>query len=67
MEELTKDGAYHITDEMKMQLADFYGNYATEEETAETIRKIYKNCGEYGRTSRRGFAEIGRASCRERV
>lgn len=45
MEELTKDGAYHITDEMKMQLADFYGNYATEEETAETIRKIYKDCG----------------------
>ena len=44
-EELTKDGAYHITDEMKMQLADFYGNYATEEETAETIRKIYKDCG----------------------
>ena len=45
MEELTKDGAYHITDEMKMQLVDFYGNYATEEETAETIRKIYKDCG----------------------
>ena len=45
MEELTKDGAYHITDEMKKQLADFYGNYATEEETAETIRKIYKDCG----------------------
>ena len=45
MEELTKDGAYHITDEMKAQLADFYGNYATEEETAETIRKIYKDCG----------------------
>ena len=45
MEELTKDGVYHITDEMKMQLADFYGNYATEEETAETIRKIYKDCG----------------------
>ena len=26
-----------ITDEMKAQLEDFYGNYATEEETAEVI------------------------------
>ena len=31
--------------DLKKQLADFYGNYATEEETAETIRKIYKDCG----------------------
>ena len=31
---------------MKKQLADFYGNYASEEETAETIRDTYdKDCG----------------------
>ena len=33
MEELSKDGKYSITPEMKAKLADFYGNYASEEET----------------------------------
>ena len=27
---------------MKAQLTDFYGNYCTEEETAQTIAKIFK-------------------------
>lgn len=45
MEELSSEGKYTITDEMKAQLADFYGNYASEEETAETIKRIYKDCG----------------------
>lgn len=40
MNELSKDGKYEITAEMRAQLKDFYGNYATEEETA----KIIKNC-----------------------
>ena len=31
MEELSSEGKYTITDEMKAQLADFYGNYASEE------------------------------------
>ena len=30
---------------MKAQLADFYGNYATEAEDAATIKKIYEDCG----------------------
>ena len=42
MEELTKTGTYHITPEMEEGLKEFYGNYATEEETAQTIRKFYE-------------------------
>ena len=43
MQSLTTGGEYTITEEMKAQLSDFYGNYCTEEETAETIAKIYKD------------------------
>lgn len=45
MEALSHGGVYSITDEMKKQLADFYGNYANEEETAETIHDLYDNTG----------------------
>ena len=38
MAELAKDGKYTITDSMRKQLADFYGNYATEAETTEEIK-----------------------------
>ena len=43
MASLRKDGIYEITDEMKAQLADFYGNYATEKEDAQTIKQIYED------------------------
>ena len=43
MEELSTDGKYAITDEMRAQLADFYGNYTSEEETAKTIKKLYED------------------------
>ena len=42
MKELNTNGVYTITDDMKEQMKDFYGNYATEEETAQTIAKIFK-------------------------
>ena len=42
MEELSKDGKYSITPEMKAKLADFYGNYRSEEEAAAIINKIYE-------------------------
>ncbi len=42
MNDLSKEGKYSITDEMKAQLSDFYGNYATEEEIAAQIRKVYE-------------------------
>lgn len=45
MQSLRTDGKYQITEEMKTQLKDFYGNYATEAETAETIKTLYEKTG----------------------
>lgn len=45
MASLKETGKYEITPEMKSQLADFYGNYATEAEDAGTIKSIYDSCG----------------------
>ncbi len=45
MAALSGQGSYAIDDTMKAALTDFYGNYATEAETAETIAKIYDACG----------------------
>ena len=44
MNNLTETGTYTITREMKEQMADFYGNYADEKETAEAIRAMYEKC-----------------------
>ena len=41
MKELNTNGVYTITDDMKEQMKDFYGNFATEEETAQTIKEVY--------------------------
>ena len=43
MKALTSDGKYEITEEMKNRLSEFYGNYASEEETAATIKKVYES------------------------
>lgn len=45
MSDLATKGKYEITDDMKAQLADFYGNYATEEETAKVIKALYDKTG----------------------
>lgn len=45
MKELSEDGAYTITEEMKAQLKDFVGGYATEEQTAQTIHDLYEKTG----------------------
>ena len=45
MKSLSTTGKYEITEEMKAQLQDFYGNYASEAETAETIKNLYEDCG----------------------
>lgn len=42
---LSGQGKYEITAEMKEKLADFYGNYATEKETAATIKELYEETG----------------------
>ncbi|MDD3222285.1 MAG: threonine synthase [Clostridia bacterium] len=45
MQALTGEGEYSITDEMKKELKDFYGNYADEQETAEAIKALYEDTG----------------------
>jgi len=45
MMQLSSSGKYQITDEMKENLHDFYGGYADEAETAETIKALYDDCG----------------------
>lgn len=45
MKSLTASGRYEITPDMKEQLADFYGNYTKEDETAEVIRDLYEKTG----------------------
>ncbi len=41
MKDLSEQGKYVITDEMRAKLTDFYGNFATEEETWSTIGKLF--------------------------
>ena len=43
MKSLSEGGEYTIPEEMKAQLGDFYGNFCSEEETANTISEIYKD------------------------
>ena len=43
MQALNAGGEYTITEEMKAQLGDFYGNYCSEEETSQTISSVFKN------------------------
>ncbi|POP31603.1 threonine synthase [Lactonifactor longoviformis] len=45
MDSLKEEGKYTITGEMLEELKDFYGNYASEKETAETIKRIYEDTG----------------------
>ncbi len=45
MTALNGTGKYEITEDMKKELQDFYGNYASEAETAETIKDLYADCG----------------------
>lgn len=45
MTALSGEGKYEITAEMKAALADFYGSFADEKETAEEISRLYKDCG----------------------
>ena len=45
MKELSQDGVYHITDDMKAELVDFVGGYADEQATANTIKTLYEKTG----------------------
>ena len=45
MKALSETGVYTITPQMREQLADFVGGYATEEETAAAIKELYDRTG----------------------
>ena len=45
MKELSETGKYAVTPEMKEKLTDFYGNYTSEKETGEAIKKLYEDTG----------------------
>ncbi len=45
MDQLATSGMYAITPDMRERLADFYGNYATEEEDAAEIRRLFDDAG----------------------
>ena len=45
MEELSADGKYTVTDEMRAKMADFRGGYATQEEDGAMIRKLFEDTG----------------------
>ncbi len=45
MNALSTEGKYSITEDMKAELKDFYGNYGNEAETAAIIKKIYDETG----------------------
>ena len=45
MKALSTEGEYSITDDMKAQMSDFIAGYATEQETADAISKLYEDTG----------------------
>lgn len=45
MRELSGTGKYTVTDSMRERMTDFYGNYASEAETAEMIGSLYRKTG----------------------
>ena len=45
MKNLSTTGKYEITPEMKALLDDFYGNYTSEQETADVIADLYEKTG----------------------
>jgi len=42
---LENSGAFKITEDMRTKLADFRGDFATDEQTIESIRDVYQNLG----------------------
>ena len=45
MKSLSANGKYEISEDMKENLKDFYGNYTSEEETAAVIKDLYEDTG----------------------
>ena len=45
MADLSGDGTYTITEEMKKAMSDFWGGFATQEEDGAIIRRVFKEVG----------------------
>lgn len=45
MKSLSREGKYQITPDMKDNMVDFCGNFASEQETADTIKALYEKTG----------------------
>ena len=45
MEELSRDGRYAVTEDMRAFMADFWGGYADEKENASVIHAVFRSCG----------------------
>ena len=45
MEELSRDGRYAVTEDMRAFMADFWGGYADEKENASVIQAVFRSCG----------------------
>lgn len=45
MEQLSSTGEYTITSDMKAKMADFCGGFATQEQNAKEIRRLYEDSG----------------------
>ncbi|MBE5844062.1 MAG: threonine synthase [Butyrivibrio sp.] len=45
MKKLTTEGKYEINDAMAAKLSNFYGGFATEDETAKAIADLFENTG----------------------
>lgn len=71
MDALTSEGEYKITEEMQEKLSCFAGGFATEEETAANIKKVYDaedyildphtsvaSCVYYDRTEKKGLKTV---------
>ena len=65
MDALKTTGSYEITPEMKAQLKDFEGGFATEEQTMAAIRDTYKSTGYVMDTHTAVASHVCRAYCEE--
>lgn len=45
MRKLNQTGSYQVTEELRSNLEDFYGNYASEEEVKEQIARVFREEG----------------------
>lgn len=45
MDELTEEGVYQLPEDVRLKLKDFYGGFASQDQTRKTIDEVYKKSG----------------------